>query len=196
MTTAPWSLIVLAGGGGTRLGGIDKAAILLDGRSLLDRLLDAVPPDVDVIVSGRPRPIGRPVTFVLEDPPDGGPVAGIAAALPSVRTPLVAVVAVDMPWAGPILARLVTALVSSEQEAMLTRDPDGHHQVLCAAWRTDALTRAIHALGSPRDRAVRELLVGVDVDTVPVTPLAVLDVDTPEDLARARDAAAPPTLDG
>ena len=52
-TPAPWSVIVLAGGGGRRLGGVDKAAMGIRGRSALDTLLDAFPVDIPVVVAGR-----------------------------------------------------------------------------------------------------------------------------------------------
>ena len=72
-------LVVLAGGRGERLGGADKAALLVDGRTLLERVLDVDLGGRVVVVGDTPVPDG--VHRTLEDPPGGGPVAGIAAGL-------------------------------------------------------------------------------------------------------------------
>ena len=90
--TRLWSVIVLAGGAGQRLGGADKAGLLVDGTSALERLLGGLPAAMPVIVAGVERPTSRHVTFRQESPAGGGPVAGIAAArlgidVPSASTP-------------------------------------------------------------------------------------------------------------
>ena len=72
-------LVVLAGGRGERLGGADKAALLVDGRTLLERVLEVDLGGRVVVVGDTPVPDG--VHRTLEDPPGGGPVAGIAAGL-------------------------------------------------------------------------------------------------------------------
>ena len=95
---APYDALVLAGGQARRLGGVDKMAIPLGGRDLLDRVLDAVPDADRVVVVGPSRPLPRPVAWRREDPPGGGPVAAIAAGLPATSAPLVAVLAGDLPF--------------------------------------------------------------------------------------------------
>jgi molybdopterin-guanine dinucleotide biosynthesis protein A len=86
----PVDLIVLAGGRGSRLGGVLKPAVQVAGRSLLSRVLDARPLAQQAVVVGpadaRPAAIdahGNAVSVIwaLEDPPFGGPVAGLAAGL-------------------------------------------------------------------------------------------------------------------
>ncbi|MEU4744233.1 NTP transferase domain-containing protein, partial [Actinosynnema sp. NPDC023658] len=47
-----WAAVVLAGGRGSRLGGVDKASLVVDGRTLLDHVLDAVAAARQVIVVG------------------------------------------------------------------------------------------------------------------------------------------------
>ena len=70
--------VVLAGGTAARMDGIDKAGLELDGRTLLDRAVDAFADADEVVVVGpRTVPTPRPVTFTREDPPRGGPVAGL-----------------------------------------------------------------------------------------------------------------------
>lgn len=82
-------VIVLAGGTGRRLGGACKPDVLVAGRRMLDHVLDGV-----AGLRGRGLPAGRVVVVApqqvalpdgvlraLEDPPLGGPVAGVAAGL-------------------------------------------------------------------------------------------------------------------
>ncbi|WP_460490898.1 molybdenum cofactor guanylyltransferase, partial [Corynebacterium nasicanis] len=60
--------ILLAGGRGERMGGVDKASVLLDGRRLIDHLLDALPGPV-IVVSPHDLPLPPGVRRVSEDPP-------------------------------------------------------------------------------------------------------------------------------
>lgn len=82
-------VIVLAGGTGRRLGGACKPDVLVAGRRMLDHVLDGVAglrgrglPDGRVVVVA-PQQVALPdgVLRALEDPPLGGPVAGVAAGL-------------------------------------------------------------------------------------------------------------------
>ena len=97
---APVAAVVLCGGTSRRFGGVDKTAQTLGSGTVLDSLLDALPPDWPVTCVGVPRPTVRPVSWTREDPPLGGPVAGIAAGLGTVEAPIVVVVAGDQPLAG------------------------------------------------------------------------------------------------
>lgn len=70
-------VIILAGGGGVRMGA-DKAELLWDGRRAVDRLADLSRTlGADAVVTAGPRDYGLP--SASEDPPGGGPVAGIVA---------------------------------------------------------------------------------------------------------------------
>ncbi|MCG7308570.1 molybdenum cofactor guanylyltransferase [Brachybacterium sp. ACRRE] len=80
------AMIVLGGGEGRRLGGVSKPDLVLGGRRLLDLVLDAgsgCAPRVVVAPDSVEVPSG--VLRTLEDPPAGGPVAGIAAGLALLR---------------------------------------------------------------------------------------------------------------
>jgi len=195
---APWTAIVLTGGGGRRLGGVDKAALVIAGVPLLDHLIDALPADVPVIVAGPERATNRAVTFRAEEPRGTGPVAGIAAASRAVATPYVMLLAVDIPWSAPVVAGLIAELVATaDTDVVLPVDAHGRRQLLCSAWRTAALSSALDRLGDPRHRAVRDLLDGTRIHEHPLTaaeaPL-LTDIDTLEDLAREQQHGRRPTL--
>jgi molybdopterin-guanine dinucleotide biosynthesis protein A len=102
--------IILTGGASSRMGR-DKAELAWDGRRAVDRLADlARGLGAAAIVTAGPRDYGLPVA--MDDPPGGGPVAGIvagAAALRAAGCTRGLVLAVDAPTASaadlaPLLA--------------------------------------------------------------------------------------------
>jgi molybdopterin-guanine dinucleotide biosynthesis protein A len=203
-TGAPgaWTLVVLSGGQGRRLGGVDKAALRLGTDTLLETLVQSVPTSMKVVVAGPPAAVGRQVTFVQESPAGGGPVAGTEAALRIVDSPFVAVVAVDMPWVVALLPELMSRLEaiatsSPDVDVLVPVSTDGIRQLLACAWRSDGLRAALGRLGTSRDRSVRELVAAATAHEWTLdagqTEL-VADIDTDEDLESARRRTAGPRL--
>lgn len=193
MPPTPATAVVLCGGTGRRFGG-DKTRADLGGATVLDRLLDGLPGDWPVLCVGERRPTTRDVTWLREDPPGGGPVAALAAALPHVATPVLVALGGDMPYAGPAAGDLVDRLVAAgdagdASEVVAARDAGGRVQPLLAAYRVDALRAAVPtpAAGAPLMR----LLDRLRVEAVGVDDPAALDVDTPGDLERARHRLEP-----
>ncbi len=166
---------MLTGGGSTRLGQ-DKATAVVAGRRMIDRLLDAIPADVPVIVVGPDPQVGRPLQVITEQPPGGGPAAGIAAGLTLVSTPAVAVIAADMPFAVQVVVQLLAELADAEAVVPVA---DGHPQGLCAVYSTAALRRVSVAAGT----SMRQVLAQLDVRHIPVAAHDLVDIDTPDELA-------------
>jgi molybdopterin-guanine dinucleotide biosynthesis protein A len=183
------TVVVVAGGSGRRFGG-DKLAADLSGSSVLATLVGALPASVEVVVVGPERPVGREVLWVLESPPGGGPLAGVAAGCAVVGTGFVALVAGDMPYAAGALAPLAAALAGPAGQAdgvaaAVAVDDRGVANPLLSMWRTAALRAAL-----PEDahgRAARVLLDAPHVEVATGAP-ATLDVDTADDLAAVRRA--------
>ena len=183
--------VVLSGGRGSRLGGVEKSELLWRGRPLLDHLLDSLPAELPVVVVGPEVATARDVRFTLEEPRFGGPVAGVAAALPLVRTPRLFLVATDMPLAGQLLPLLTAGFDAANPEessvsGVVAVDESGKAQPLCAVYDTAALKYALAALDSPVGAPMRLLTQAMNLATCEPDPslLASLrDVDTPEDLA-------------
>lgn len=150
-------VIVLAGGRGARMGGVDKAQVTLDGVRLVDHLVDSLAGVPVVVVSAQLR---LDVPVVSEDPPFGGPVAGIAAGFRSLEAPdLVGVLSVDAPDSATLLPLLIDALSADPQaDVAVVRAADGHVQPLCAVWRAAGLARALSELHTVRDQAAKKLL--------------------------------------
>lgn len=187
--------IVVGGGGGQRLGGVSKPDLVLGGVRLIDRVCAAltgacgagcvavVPPAVRV-------PDG--VAQTLEDPPGGGPLAGIDAGLSALHFGeggFVVVVSVDAPGVGEFVPLLLAEPLGEAADGRILRggDPEPFDQYLMGVYRAASLRRAIDeavaALGSVRGVGVRRVLRSLALERVEVDALACRDVDTPEDLA-------------
>ncbi|MGC5584650.1 molybdenum cofactor guanylyltransferase [Ornithinimicrobium sp. W1665] len=201
-------LLVLAGGRGERLGGRDKAALMVGGRSLLHRVLEGAARLGGSVVVVGVTSVPDGVARTTEDPPGGGPVAGIAAGLQALRpsvpdllgdlsvgsapgdragvAPWVAVVAVDQPGAARALAALQAVLPSVPEavDAVSHQDAEGHRQWLLAIYRRSALEASLAALGEVRNTSVRRLVADLRWHVVDRGAEHLGDVDTWEDAAR------------
>ncbi|WP_308121903.1 NTP transferase domain-containing protein [Actinotalea ferrariae] len=213
-----FDVLVLAGGEARRLGGASKPDVVVAGRTLLDRALDAARGARRVVVVGPPG-LARPgVTVVREDPPSGGPVAGIAAGLaaldgregvpasapsaaPSDDVPVV-VLACDVPLAALAVPDLLAALGEGADGAHLV-DAGGRPQ-LVAVYRRAALRRALGALerdGGVHGVAVRRLRERLAMVAVADPDDQGADADTWDDVERldalltARSAGPPDRRD-
>lgn len=183
--------ILLAGGRGSRMGGIDKPLLEVGGRTLLDAaVMAAEEAGCDPIIAvGAPvlttaAPIA-PVVWVREDPPFGGPVAAILAALPLIRAPHTLVLACDLARAGEVVALLRAAPIDGD--GVCLADGSGRRQPLAGLYRTDALRSAGAALPARgRGAAVRALLDGLQLTEVPASDEVTADIDTWDDLTQAR----------
>jgi molybdenum cofactor guanylyltransferase len=187
----PYDAVVLAGGAGRRLGGLDKAALRVGGASLLDRLLSAVPDARAVVVVGPERPTARPVTWTREQPPGTGPAAAVSAGLDRVTAPSVVVLATDLPFLDAAAVRALREAALGRDGALLADDA-GREQWLAGCWATAALRDAVARRGDLAGRPVRVLLSGLDralVRLAPDGPPPWLDCDTPDQLRIARERA-------
>lgn len=172
-----------------RFGGGDKTAAPIGDSTVLGRVVADLPAAWEVVVVGQPRPVPREVTWTREHPPGGGPLAGIAAGVAALdeRVDVVAVLAGDQPFAGSTAPRLVAELGSRpDVDVAAARQADGRAQLLLAAYRAPALRAAL--TGDVHDRGVHRALSHLTTAAVDVADGSTLDVDTPADLQRARDA--------
>lgn len=141
---------------------MDKALVVLEGMTFLDRVLHAVDRAASTVVVGPVRETYRAVEWTQEDPPGSGPVAGLAAGLATGSAPVVVVLSCDLPWVtDQDIARLVDSI--GEHDGSGLRDSDGRDQWLATAYRRSSLEHALAELGDPRDKSVRRLTAGLDL---------------------------------
>ena len=185
--TAQRGGVVLSGGTATRFQGADKASIEVGGSTLLEHVLGALAEVSEVVVVGEEVPTSRPVSFVREDPPLGGPAAGLLAGLSGFPRPpeVVVVLAVDLPMVTTGTVRRLVERV--EEDGALLVDESGRRQYLCAAYRSQALLAAAPPPEQHHGLPVRELVRGLRLVEVAALPGEAHDVDTWEDLVAARE---------
>ncbi|HEX7305267.1 molybdenum cofactor guanylyltransferase [Lentzea sp.] len=168
-----YAAIVLTGGRGERLGGVDKAALSFREATLLDHVLSVVDDATTRVVVGPEKDVPG-VVWAREDPPGGGPLAGLAAGLAEVAEEWVAVLAVDQPGlTGDTIARLRAVGAN----AVLR---DDRVQWLIGVWSSADLRGALPE--DPRDLPLRKTLRQLHPVEVPALPGEARDVDTPSDL--------------
>ena len=95
--------IVLAGGLGRRMGGVDKGLQLLRGKPMIEHVLERLAPQVDEIVINANQNLERYAAFghrVVSDRISGfaGPLAGLHAGLEAISQPLAVTVPCDSPF--------------------------------------------------------------------------------------------------
>lgn len=203
--------IVLAGGASRRFGS-DKLAASVEGRSVLDRAIDALAAVVDevivVVAPGDDRSL-PPRCRRVEDPtafegPLAGLATGLAASLSGDRveaidhrgetapSEVVLVVGGDMPALRPaVLRHLVSAVRDGAAGAVLHDGSAG--RPLPAAYRLGPAAAATRRLLDRGERRLRALPDALDATVIPVRAWRLLDpdaatlvdVDRPADLDRA-----------
>ncbi len=182
--------IVLTGGSAVRFQGADKASIEVGGVTLLEHALGALAEIPDVVVVGDEVGTSRPVGFAREDPPGGGPAAGLLAGLSGFpRTPRqVVVLAVDMPLVTTATVRRLRLAADTDPsgDGALLVDAGGRRQYLCAVYRSEALLEAAPPLEAQHGLPVRGLVDRLRLVEVPALPDESRDVDTWEDLLALR----------
>ena len=149
-TSGRLAAVILAGGRGTRLGGVIKANLKVGGVRLFDRVLAALS-DVSgpmLVAHGGVEPtlLNLPGTVVpIADPPgwSGGPLAGIAAAVQWCRAQpsppeLLVSVAVDTPFFPADFVPLALARMTGGSAAVVSSYA-GQPYPTNALWRIESL---------------------------------------------------------
>lgn len=186
------SVIVLSGGSSSRFGS-DKYLAELQGKRLLDHVLLGLPTECDVILVGdQPENLLREVITLRESPIKSGPVAAIATALNFINNEFVAIIATDMPFAPALLQTLMENF-DHGFDAIIPEDQAGFAQPLAAIYKTESLRRGMRKLGPPKNRSMNDLLKQLKTKSMKLTSQQIhylLDIDTPEDLAKAENLVA------
>jgi molybdenum cofactor guanylyltransferase/molybdopterin-guanine dinucleotide biosynthesis protein MobB len=188
--------VILAGGLGRRMGGVDKGLLPLAGRPLVEHLLARLAPQVDAVqvntANGAYTRYGHPL---LSDaiPGHAGPLAGVLAALEQADADFVLTVPCDVPrLPADLVARLVAA--AGDAEAVCVNDGARTHPVI-ALWRPSLAPRLRSYLESGERRVLGflEQVRYVQADFSD-QPEAFANLNTPDDLQRLQAAVTVPLL--
>lgn len=180
--------VVLAGGRGERMGGMDKGMLILHDKPLVQHVIDAIEPHVqEVMINANRhmdyyRGLGYPV---VEDmfPGFAGPLAGIASSMRHVRTPWMLVAPCDVPGIpADFVQRLVEASDRSGSGIAVAHDGkrlQSAHLLLpvCCMAEIDSW------IVSGR-RSIKEWLQAHEIGLADFSdnPAAFININTPDDL--------------
>lgn len=188
--SAPVYGLILAGGSSSRMKR-DKAALLYQGKSQLDRAFELAARHVNPVFvsvrasqSGDPSRAHRPL--ILDSLAGEGPIVGIRSAFEAHPNVAWLVLACDLPFLGDTaLSRLLAERDSSAMATAYRSAHDGLPEPLCAVWepRAAAALAAYQAAGGecPRKFLMRHPARLLE----PVDPQALDNVNTPGEYAQA-----------
>lgn len=182
--------VILAGGLGRRMGGLDKGLQELGGRPLVARVIERFAPQVDELLINVNQHGERYAAYghrLVADqiPGFAGPLAGLHAALAAATHPLVATVPCDSPFLpADLVARLASALTARAADLAVARTVTHVQPVFCLCRRAllPSLSEYLDQGGRKVDRWQASLkVVEVAFDD---QPEAFANLNTGEDLRR------------
>jgi molybdopterin-guanine dinucleotide biosynthesis protein A len=157
------SAAILAGGQATRFGGLDKSALTVDGRTILDRQVAELSPlTSDLLIVGE-RTHHAAARTIADVVPGCGPLGGLHAALTHARGNAVFLIACDMPYVTTaFIAHLLQ--FASEADIVVPQTERGYHP-LCAVYTRACLEPVARRLAD-RQLRIRELVADMRTHVV------------------------------
>ncbi len=181
--------VVLAGGQGSRMGGVDKGLQPFRGKAMVEHAIERLAPQVDELLvnaNRHPEAYARFGHRVIADEIEGfaGPLAGFERGLAHAAGALVATAPCDSPFLPrDLVARLRAALEAAGAELAVAKTGSQAHPVFCL------MRRSVHAslrefLGSGQ-RKIDRWYAALRVVEVPFddAPDAFVNINTREELA-------------
>jgi molybdopterin-guanine dinucleotide biosynthesis protein A len=168
--------VILAGGKGRRMGGEDKGLLELNGRLLIDYIIDALRPQSGHIIINanrnldRYRASGYPVVAdMLGD--HFGPLAGMATGMQAATTPLLLVVPCDSPFIPAQLCSMLRIELEKKGADISVAYDGTRIQPVCSMLRCKLLPDLLSYLNAGRRRVdtwvEQQRLALVDFSAVP-----------------------------
>ncbi len=193
------TVVIQAGGQSTRMGR-DKALLPFLGQPLIKRLVARLTPIAAEIIITTNRPadyafLGLPL--YVDKITERGALGGLYTAIEAASQPKVAVVACDMPFASPALLQFQSNLLDSESTDVVIPKTDLGYEPLHAVYRREACLPAIEqAIRADQWKVISwfpqvrvRVLSADELTQNDPRGLAFVNVNTPEELARAEDLA-------
>jgi molybdenum cofactor guanylyltransferase len=157
------SAAILAGGQATRFGGLDKSALTVDGRTILDRQVAELAPLTSDLLIVSERTYHAAARTIADVVPGCGPLGGLHAALTHARGNAVFLIACDMPYVTTaFIAHLLQ--FASEADIVVPQTERGYHP-LCAVYTRACLEPVARRLAD-RQLRIRELVADMRTHVV------------------------------
>jgi len=205
-TQLPCSAAILAGGAATRMGGVVKGLLKVQGHSLLEILVHTLRPlfsDILLVVKDEAPYAeflvgpGAGVRVVRDSWPHRSSLTGIHAALAQCEHEHCFVTACDTPLVRPALLQALLSRLEWEDDVVLPLKPDGYFEPLCAVYSRRCLPFIDEQLSREEFKIIRFF---EKVRVRPLPPERLLECDpalvsfknanSPEDLAELRRSAS------
>lgn len=182
------TLGLLAGGRGSRLGGIDKAWLERDGIPQVLRFARRFPGETGPVLVSANRDLPRYADAGLQAVPDRlvegcGPLAGLDALAAACGTEWLLTLPVDLFDVNDCLVR---SLASAATAGGAVAEDDDGLQPLVALYRRDALRLALATMVAGAEYAPRQLESRLGLGRVRLPGVRFGNLNTPQDLAAAR----------
>lgn len=181
--------VILAGGQGSRMGGVDKGLQPFRGRPMAAHAVERLAPQVDELLINANRNPEAYAQFghrVIADEIEGfaGPLAGFERGLAHAAGTLVVTAPCDSPFlARDLVARLRAALEAAGAELAVAKTGDQAHPVFCLMRRS--VHPSLREFLSRGERKIDRWYSVLKVVEVPFDdePDAFLNINTREELA-------------
>ena len=183
---------ILAGGRGARMGGIDKGLVKLDGRPLVEHVIQRLQPQVpDIIISANRshHEYARYGFTVVGDTVKSGddyagPLAGILSALTHATTDYIVIVPCDVPrLPKDLVTRLLLQLQCDGSRACMAHD-GARAQPIFALLHVSLRNELRRALHSGEGKVGRWLQnCGCSTADFSASPECFINLNTAEDIA-------------
>jgi len=189
--------VILAGGQGRRMGGVDKGLKVLHGKPMVAWVLERFAPQVDEVLINANQNLEAYRRFGRRVIPDeigsfAGPLAGLHRGLNEARHELVATVPCDSPFLpSDLIPRLRGALDNTGSDVAVAKTGDQPHPVFCLCRKSvlPGLTKFLAGGGRKIDAWYAKLkVVEVPFDD---QPDAFSNINTEEELRDFEGGALP-----
>ena len=191
----PVTGVILAGGLGRRMGGIDKGLVAFNGRPMVAHVIARLKPQADEILINANRNADQYRAWgyrVIADAIEGfaGPLAGLERGLAEARHELVVTAPCDSPFLPTVLVeRLHASMRSANADLAVARTGDQPHPVFCLCKRSlHAHLRSYLAAGGRKIDAWYSTLAVVAV-AFDDQPDAFSNINTLDELSAHTDSA-------
>lgn len=188
--------IILAGGKSSRMG-TNKALLILDGKTVIERIAEELSAAVDhlIVVTNMPKEYSFLQLPMIKDRFLGrGPLAGIEAGLSLSTTEKNLIVACDMPFISAELGSYLLSKLDDCQAAVPERG--GQRHPLFAAYKKEVRNCAEMFLKEEK-LAIRNMLnciqtmyINIDSLKLPINEISLFNMNHPEEYKRAAEISS------